>query len=60
MRYMLLIYSPEYHLLPAARAQLLTRLGRRAEAAVAYRHALRLVANEPERQFLERQLARLS
>jgi RNA polymerase sigma-70 factor (ECF subfamily) len=48
-----------YHLLPAARARLLTRLGRRAEAAVAYRQALRLVANEPERQFLERELARL-
>jgi len=46
-----------YHLLPAARAELLTRLGRRGEAAGAYRRALELVTNEPERRFLERRLA---
>jgi RNA polymerase sigma-70 factor, ECF subfamily len=45
-----------YHLLPAVRADLLRRLDRRAEAAVAYRAALRLVALEPERRFLERRL----
>jgi len=46
-----------YHLLPAARADLLRSLGRREEAAEAYRRALSLVANEPERRFLERRLA---
>jgi RNA polymerase sigma-70 factor, ECF subfamily len=49
----------EYHLLPAARADLLRRLGRRAEAAAAYREALALVGNEPERRFLERRLAQV-
>ncbi len=46
-----------YHLLPAARADLLRRLGRSAEAAAAYRRALQLVGNEPERAFLQRRLA---
>ena len=46
-----------YHLLPAARADLLRRLGRRAEATEAYRAALELVGNEPVRRFL---LARLA
>ncbi|HXV92952.1 MAG TPA: RNA polymerase sigma factor [Pseudonocardia sp.] len=45
-----------YHLLPAARADLLRRLGRRAEAAASYRRALELVGNEPERAFLSRRL----
>jgi RNA polymerase sigma-70 factor (ECF subfamily) len=45
-----------YHLLPAARADMLRRLGRPGEAAEAYRRALALVANEPERRFLERRL----
>ena len=45
-----------YHLLPAARAELLRRLGRTAEAAQAYRAALELVGNEPERAFLQRML----
>jgi RNA polymerase sigma-70 factor (ECF subfamily) len=48
-----------YHLLPAARAHLLARLGRREEAADSYRRALTLVSNDPERRFLERELARL-
>jgi RNA polymerase sigma-70 factor (ECF subfamily) len=43
-----------YHLLPAAKADLLRRLGRRAEAAAAYDEALRLVGQEPERRYLER------
>lgn len=51
---------PDYHLLPAARADLLRRLGRTSEAAAAYREALRLVRNTSERQFLERRLAQLS
>lgn len=54
------IELPGYHLLPAARADLLRRLGRTSEAAAAYREALRLVGNAPERQFLERRLAQLS
>ena len=49
-----------YHLLPAARADLLRRLGRRAEAAAAYRAALALVATEPERRFLARRLAEVT
>jgi len=47
-----------YHLLPAARADLLARLGAWREAAAAYRAALTIVSNEPERRFLLRQLAR--
>jgi RNA polymerase sigma-70 factor (ECF subfamily) len=46
-----------YHLLPAARADLLRRLGRRSEAAAAYRRALALAVNPAERRFLERRLA---
>ena len=43
-----------YHLLPAARADLLRRLGRNAEAEAAYDAALRLVRNPAERLYLER------
>ena len=50
---------PAYHLLPAARAHLLVRLGRRDEAAAAYRRALELVGNDAERRFLERELSRV-
>ncbi|HEU5419203.1 MAG TPA: sigma factor [Streptosporangiaceae bacterium] len=46
-----------YHLLPAARADLLRRLGRSAEASASYRQALGLVVNDAERRFLERRLA---
>jgi RNA polymerase sigma-70 factor (ECF subfamily) len=46
-----------YHLLPAARADLLRRLGRYRDAAAAYRRALELVGNEPERAYLDRRLA---
>jgi RNA polymerase sigma-70 factor (ECF subfamily) len=45
-----------YYLLPAARADLLRRLNRTAEAADAYREALALVATDPERRYLERRL----
>jgi RNA polymerase sigma-70 factor, ECF subfamily len=48
-----------YHLLHAVRADLLRQLGRPAEAATAYRCALELVGNEPERAFLSRKLASL-
>lgn len=50
---------PGYHHLPAARADLLRRLDRRAEAAAAYREALALVGNDAERRFLSRRLAEL-
>ena len=46
-----------YHLLPAARADLLRRDGRWREAAAAYRQALTMVANDPERRYLNRRLA---
>jgi RNA polymerase sigma-70 factor (ECF subfamily) len=45
-----------YHLLHAARADLLRRLGSRAEAAASYGRALGLVTNDAERRFLERRL----
>jgi len=48
-----------YHLLPAARADLLRRLGRVDEAAAAYREALALVGNDAEGRFLLRRLAEL-
>ena len=54
------IHLPGYHLLPAARADLLRRLGRRAEAASAYREALALVTNDAERRFLEKRLAEVA
>jgi RNA polymerase sigma-70 factor, ECF subfamily len=50
----------DYHLLHAARADLLRRLERRDEAAAAYRRALELSANEPETRYLERRLAEVS
>jgi RNA polymerase sigma-70 factor (ECF subfamily) len=49
-----------YHLLPALRGELLRRLELKAEAATAYRAALKLVTLEPERRFLERRLAEVS
>jgi RNA polymerase sigma-70 factor, ECF subfamily len=45
-----------YGYLPAARADLLRRLGRPDDAAVSYREALALTENVPERRFLERRL----
>ncbi len=47
----------DYHLLPAVRADLLQRLGRRAEAAASYREALALAPTASERTHLERRLA---
>jgi len=46
----------DYHLLHAARADLLRRLGSTAEAAKSYEFALTLVTNESEKRFLERRL----
>jgi len=45
-----------YHLLHAGRADLLRRLGRTGEAAIAYRRALEHAANPVERAFLRRRL----
>ncbi len=45
-----------YHLLHAARADLLRRLGSPVEAAESYLRALALVTNDSERRFLERRL----
>jgi RNA polymerase sigma-70 factor (ECF subfamily) len=45
-----------YHLLHAARADLLRRLGSTVEAAKSYEKALALVTNDSERRFLERRL----
>jgi RNA polymerase sigma-70 factor (ECF subfamily) len=44
------------HLLPAARADLLRRLGRPGPASAAYREALELTLNEAERAYLQRRL----
>lgn len=49
-----------YHLLHAARADLLRRLGSNAESAVDYERALELVTNESERRYLERRLREVS
>jgi RNA polymerase sigma-70 factor, ECF subfamily len=49
----------EFHLLPAARADLLRRLGRIAEAGDAYRRALSLATNDVEVRFLRGRLAAL-
>ena len=46
-----------YQLAHAARADLLRRLGRREEAATAYRQALTLTLQEPQRRYLERRIA---
>ena len=48
-----------YHLLPAARADLLRKLGRTTEAATVYQAALELAANERERAYLRRRLVEL-
>ncbi|HSY64254.1 MAG TPA: RNA polymerase sigma factor [Terriglobales bacterium] len=45
-----------YHLLHAARADLLRRLGSVVESARSYERALALVTNDAERRFLERRL----
>jgi RNA polymerase sigma-70 factor, ECF subfamily len=49
----------EYHLAHAARADLLRRLGRTADAIEAYERALSLNTQEPERRFLSRRIAKL-
>ncbi len=46
----------DYHLLPAARGDMLRRLGRRSEAAEAYGKAHDLAGTDVERRYLERRL----
>jgi RNA polymerase sigma-70 factor (ECF subfamily) len=46
----------EYHLLLATRGEFLLELGRRADAATAFRDALACACSDPERRFLERRL----
>jgi RNA polymerase sigma-70 factor, ECF subfamily len=47
---------PGFHLVPAARADLLRRVGRPNAARVAYIRAIALATNEAERRFLEQRL----
>jgi RNA polymerase sigma-70 factor (ECF subfamily) len=49
----------EYHLLHAARADMLRRLGRTEQAKESYTQALKLAVNDTERRFLERRLREL-
>jgi RNA polymerase sigma-70 factor, ECF subfamily len=49
-----------YHYLHATRADLLRRLGRRAEARESYLRALELVRSDAERRFLRRRLAEVA
>ncbi|MBB5641074.1 RNA polymerase sigma-70 factor (ECF subfamily) [Cryobacterium roopkundense] len=47
----------DYYLLPATRADLLRRMGRRTEAANEYENALQLAPSETEKRYLGRRLA---
>ena len=49
-----------YHLLPATRADLLRRLGRRIDAVAAYEEALELAATDAERRYIARRLAEVT
>ena len=49
----------DYRFAHAARADLCRRLGRTSEAQGAYRRALELTQQGPERRFIERRLAEL-
>ena len=49
----------DYHLLHAARADMLRRLGSTDEAIASYEAALKLATNDGERRFLERRLREL-
>ena len=48
-----------YHLAHSARADLFRRLGRANDALAAYKKALALTTQEPERRFIERRIAAL-
>jgi RNA polymerase sigma-70 factor (ECF subfamily) len=49
----------DYHLAHAACADLCRRMGKTGEARAAYKRAIALARQEPERRFLERRLAEL-
>jgi len=49
----------DYRYFHSTRGELLRRLGRRGEAAAAYRRALALATDPPERRFLEHRIAEL-
>jgi RNA polymerase sigma-70 factor, ECF subfamily len=49
-----------YYLVPATRADLLRRLGRRDQAAVAYREALALAPTDAERRYLAKRLLEIA
>jgi RNA polymerase sigma-70 factor (ECF subfamily) len=49
----------DYRLAHAARAELCRRLGRNDDARAAYRRALELTRQEPEKRFLEKRLTAL-
>jgi RNA polymerase sigma-70 factor (ECF subfamily) len=49
----------DYHLAHAARADLCRRLGKTTQARAAYKRAISLARQEPERRFLQRRLAEL-
>jgi RNA polymerase sigma-70 factor (ECF subfamily) len=46
----------DYHLLHAARADLLRRIGAREDASKSYERAIELATNERERRYLQRRL----
>lgn len=48
-----------YHLLHAARADLLRRIGSNEDAATSYTRALELTSNDAERRFLEKRLRKM-
>ncbi len=50
----------DYHLAFAARGELCRRLGKFEQATAAYRRAIELVQQDPERRFLERRLTELT
>ena len=50
----------DYHLVYAARADLCRRIGKTADARLAYQRAIDLAAQEPERRFLQRRLSALA
>jgi RNA polymerase sigma-70 factor (ECF subfamily) len=50
----------DYHLAHSARADMCRRLGRTEEAKAAYKRALELTQQEPERRFLKRRMGELN
>jgi RNA polymerase sigma-70 factor, ECF subfamily len=55
-----MLHLDEYRYLHAASAELLHRLGRNAEAAVAYHRALELVRDDVERRQFQRRLQQIN